>query len=85
MSTSLLNGMSALKPLDTSSLLEGTLAVSLIIPAKNSSHTLEVTVVEAYQFLSQRYPGSFEILLVPNPTPGDREDESTLIAEKMAP
>jgi glycosyltransferase involved in cell wall biosynthesis len=60
------------------------LDVSLIIPAKNSSHALENTVQEAHRFLNQEYGNSFEIILVPNPAPGDQEDQSTQVAEKLA-
>src|SRR4051812_2687422 len=40
--------------------------VSLIIPARNSDQTLERTLRVAHTFLQARFPGAFEIILVPN-------------------
>ena len=80
MSTSLLTEMQPLSPLENLPLQDGTLEVSLIIPAKNSTHTLETTVIEAHRFLSERFPESFEIILVPNPAPHNPDDHSTSIA-----
>jgi dolichyl-phosphate beta-glucosyltransferase len=60
-----------------------TLAVSLIIPAKNSHQSLEKTVHVAHEFLSARYPDSFEIILVPNPSPNDHHDQSLPVAQAV--
>ncbi len=76
--------MQAMPPLDPSSIPEQSLAVSLLIPAKRSGHALENTVIEAHRFLSQRYPGDFEIVLIPNPDPGDPTDVSIEISEALA-
>jgi glycosyltransferase involved in cell wall biosynthesis/trans-aconitate methyltransferase len=84
MNTSLLHEMTPLTPLDASCIPQANLEVSLIIPAKNSSQTLESTVKEAHRFLSQEYGESFEIILVPNPTPGDTQDQSLHLAEALA-
>ncbi len=59
-------------------------AVTLIIPAKNSSHTLESTVIQAHHYLTHRFPQSFEIIIVPNPSKNDLEDQSLFIAEQLA-
>lgn len=45
--------------------------VSLIIPARNSSHALEKTVKEAYSFFFKRLPHRFEIIIVPNSRPNE--------------
>lgn len=80
----LLNEMVALKPLDPNSFHEGTLDVTLMIPAKRCSETLLHTVEEAHRFLNQRYPNSFEILLIPNPSPGDSQDHSMEICQEIS-
>jgi len=61
-----------------------TTEVSLIIPARNASESLRNTVLEAHTFLAQRYPNAFEIILVPNPPPGDQKDQSVSKAEELA-
>ena len=45
---------------------EPDLQVSLIIPARNSDPSLATTLKEAHAFLSQHFPDSFEIIVVPN-------------------
>jgi len=67
-----------LRKLESSSL-----AVSLIVPARNSHHTLAETVQQAHEFLRVRYQESFEILLVPNPAPNDPHDESTQVSYEL--
>ena len=57
--------------------------VSLIIPARNSDHSLSKTVIEAHAFLKQRYDQNFEIILVPNPAHNDTHDRSIAIAEEL--
>ncbi len=57
---------------------------SLIIPAKNSHQTLEKTVQEAHAFLKARHGESFEIILVPNPSPNDPLDQSIPVAHELA-
>ena len=55
---------------------EESLQVSLIIPARESAHTLEQAVQEADQFLRTRFNNSYEIILVPNPAPSEGKRES---------
>jgi len=62
---------------------EPTLSVSLLIPAKNSGHALEKTVQEGMQFLGKHFPGSYEIILIPNPG-NDKTDPSDEIAQKLS-
>jgi dolichyl-phosphate beta-glucosyltransferase len=62
---------------------EPTLEVSLLIPAKNSGHALEKTVQEAMRFFDQDFPGSYEIILIPNPG-NDSHDPSVEIAESLS-
>ncbi|MEO5969374.1 MAG: methyltransferase domain-containing protein [Bdellovibrionia bacterium] len=64
--------------------LDGSLDVSLIIPARNSTHSLEQTVREADAFLSTRFLNSYEIILVPNPSPGDTSDLSIQTALELS-
>src|SRR5690349_12882550 len=84
MSPSLFNELKALPPIDPQPDLESSLSISLIIPARKSTEALETTVREAHQYLTQRFPGSFEIILVPNPAPGDGNDRSQMISEKLS-
>ena len=84
MSISILKEMKGLRPLDRSALPEADLEVSLIIPARNSSHTLEATVTEAHEYLRRRYGSSFEIILVPNPDPENPGDQSIDVAHALA-
>ena len=87
MTFALFREMHSLTPLSDSVPL-ASLDVSLLIPARNSGHALEKTVQEAHRFLSVRYPGAFEIILIPNPAlnppPGAPKDESTEISESLS-
>jgi dolichyl-phosphate beta-glucosyltransferase len=58
--------------------------VSLIIPARRSAHSLELAVQEADAFLKSRFPDSYEIVLVPNPSPNDPSDLSIQIAHALS-
>lgn len=60
------------------------LAVTLLIPAKSSGHSLENAVNEAHRFLHERFADSFEIILIPNPSPSDGHDDSPAVAEALA-
>lgn len=60
------------------------LEASLLIPAKNSGHALEKTALEAIRFFDRCFPGSYEIILIPNPSKNDRSDETLSIAEELA-
>lgn len=60
------------------------LRVTLLIPAKSSGHSLENTVFEATRFLQQRFGDSYEILLIPNPSPTDEGDDSPAVAAALA-
>lgn len=84
MKNSIFNEMVGLKPLQPHSFPEAEVQVSLLIPAKNSSETLESTVNEAHQFLKHRYQSSFEIVLIPNPSAGDTSDRSLEVANELA-
>lgn len=59
--------------------------VSLIIPARNAATTVEATVRAAHEFLSLEAPGSFEIVLVPNPRPGDASDGTEANGRALIP
>lgn len=84
MRPSLLSELKSLPPLDLSKTPQASLEVSLIIPAKNANHSLEATVQEAHTYLEKRFKDSFEIILVPNPTPGDTKDLSTEISYELS-
>ncbi len=60
------------------------LAVSLLIPAKDSTHSLQATVIEAHRYLTNQFAGNFEIILIPTVTPQTSEDHSISIAEQLA-
>ncbi len=85
MSSSTLSDFKALQPFNGLSELDLTpqVEVSLVIPARNASQTLETTIDDAHSFLQQRYGQLFEIILVPNPAPDDLMDPSIQIAEKL--
>ncbi|MFL5813187.1 MAG: glycosyltransferase family 2 protein [Bdellovibrionia bacterium] len=59
------------------------LEVTLLIPAKNSAHALESTVLEAREFFGKNFSDSYEIILIPNPG-NDKNDLSTEIANKLS-
>lgn len=84
----LLANLTALEPLSLSEFEEPTLEVSLVIPAKNSALTLESTVAEADAYFRRLFSSEpsepFEIILVPNPAPGDTADRSVAVAEDLA-
>lgn len=63
---------------------EPSVEVSLLIPARSSAHALETTALRALEFLGRRFPGSHEILLIPNPGPGRSGDRSEEIAAGLA-
>ncbi|MEK6706062.1 MAG: methyltransferase domain-containing protein, partial [Bdellovibrionota bacterium] len=60
------------------------LAVSLLIPARNSAHTLEKTVTVAHTYLTSRYRQDFEIILIPNSDPKTADDGSLGAAKLLA-
>jgi glycosyltransferase involved in cell wall biosynthesis len=59
-------------------------ALSLLIPARNCAHSLEATVREATRYLETLHPQDWEIILIPNPKPGDTRDQTPRIAEELA-
>ncbi|MCM2279952.1 MAG: glycosyltransferase [Oligoflexia bacterium] len=63
---------------------EPSLEISLIIPARHAGPTIEAVLAEAHRFLSRLEPGSFEILIVPNPRPGDISDDTDAAARRAA-
>ncbi len=80
-----LTAFKSLKPCKPAAHSEGSLAVSLLIPAKNSSHTLENTLAKAHTFLSHHYPGSFEIILIPTQDATENpSDPSVALALKLS-
>lgn len=60
-----------------------TLDVSLLIPARNSGHALEKTVLEATRYFDAAFPNSYEIILIPNPG-NNSNDPSAAIAEELS-
>src|SRR6185295_8455055 len=60
------------------------LGVSLLIPARNSAHALEGTVREAHRYLSARFPGEFEIVVVFNPGSDSATDRSDEVARRLS-
>jgi glycosyltransferase involved in cell wall biosynthesis len=84
MITSVLPELKPLMPLKTLPQKEGDIDVSLIIPARNAASTLKQTVQEAHSYLSRCFPGSFEIILVPNPAPNDQKDQTLMVAKSLA-
>ncbi|HUP57629.1 MAG TPA: glycosyltransferase [Bdellovibrionota bacterium] len=76
--------MRRLEPVGSRELPKPELDVTLLIPAKNSAHALEATVREAHRYLSGRYPGAFEIILIPNPGREGARDRSTEVAGELA-
>ena len=73
-----------LPSLDLSSLPEPSLEASLLIPARNVGDMLEHTVSAAHTFLTQQFGVEFEIILIPNPAPGNHADRSIEIAEALS-
>jgi SAM-dependent methyltransferase len=65
----------AASDLNESSSQEKAPRVSLLIPAREANEMIEVTLRKSHEFLSKRFPGSFEIILIPNPAPGTAELE----------
>ncbi|MFZ9595680.1 MAG: glycosyltransferase [Bdellovibrionia bacterium] len=84
MPISVFKEMIPLAPLSSESFAQSQLQVSLIIPARQSAETLEETVKQAHAYLKTRYPGQFEIILVPNPKPGDLSDPSIELSWAIA-
>ena len=60
------------------------LKLSLLIPARESSRRLEGSLREAHAFLSERFGGDFEIILIPNPPPDAGPDASVRACEALA-
>lgn len=86
---SLLKQMKRLNSLETKIGLPSPslISASLLIPARQAAHALEETVEKARAAMSRVYsdqPGSYEIILIPNPRPGDTEDQSGEIADRLA-
>jgi dolichyl-phosphate beta-glucosyltransferase len=54
-----------------------------LIPAKNSGHALEKTVHEARRYFGEHFPGSYEVILIPNPG-NNANDPSAAIAEELS-
>lgn len=57
---------------------------SLIIPARNAADSIEKAALEAHRFLERAFPGSFELILVPNPRPGYTDDRTESVARALA-
>lgn len=71
-------------PAPTQSAPQAMLEVSLLIPAREATHSLEHTLTVAHEFLQQRFGDQFEIILIPNPAPGSNTDESIRLSEELA-
>lgn len=71
-------------PADTFMMDEPRVQVSLLIPARNSAHALEATALQAREYLGRSFPGSHEILLIPNPGPGATRDRTLELATALA-
>jgi dolichyl-phosphate beta-glucosyltransferase len=82
MSRSIFLELQPLRPLPWPREAHSELEVSLVIPAKNSTHALAATVREAHSYLTSRFGNSFEIILVPNLS--GPEDQSEVVAKKLA-
>ncbi len=59
------------------------LDISLLIPARNSGHALEKTVREAKNYFDRFFPGSYEVILIPNPGQS-KTDPSAEIAYELS-
>lgn len=84
---SLLQQMKRLDSLERKNEQPPQVFASLLIPARQAAHALEETVEKARAAMSQIYsdqPDSYEIILIPNPRPGDTEDRSGEIADRLA-
>lgn len=83
----LIEQMKSLRPLSAlPQPSEPLLLASLLIPARHAAHSLEKTVTEARTAL-ERYFGptcQYEIILIPNPRPGDATDLTVQVAEQLA-
>lgn len=67
----------------------GLCEISLLIPARNASSTLENTLQKAHAFLTRHYPGvgQFEIILIPNPAPsqnGNEQDPTNVLSKTLS-
>jgi dolichyl-phosphate beta-glucosyltransferase len=65
-----------------------TLRLSLLIPAKGAGAQIQETIREANAYLQARFPGDFDILVIPNPDPWDpnshSQDETLQFAREAA-
>jgi glycosyltransferase involved in cell wall biosynthesis len=50
-------------------------AVSLLIPAREATPELDLALKKSHEFLSTRFKGDFEIILIPNPAPNTPDTE----------
>lgn len=65
-----------------------TLRLSLLIPAKGAGAQIQETIRKANAYLQARFPGDFDILVIPNPDPWDpnshSQDETLQFAREAA-
>src|SRR5689334_7095147 len=80
----IINEMRVLERLEFPPSYEGSLEVSLIIPVRKATDSLRATVRESDKFLRTQFAESFEIILVPNPSPTDPTDHSIPISQALA-
>jgi dolichyl-phosphate beta-glucosyltransferase len=73
-----------LTELERASVPGGTLEVSLLIPAREATHSLETTLHVAHAYLTKRFGSGFEIILIPNPPPDTETDTSIRLSEELA-
>ncbi len=81
--------MRALPECDFSAIRTASTKISLLIPAKSATHCLRATVEKAHGFFEARFPGEFEIILIPTvagekpeKTEGETEGESGDAADR---
>jgi dolichyl-phosphate beta-glucosyltransferase len=79
--------MRKLPPLPERHASAPTKTASLLIPARNAAEALENTVLQARATLSRLFPetnpGGYEIILIPNPRPGDTQDRTIEVARQL--
>ena len=80
---SLRQGLKKLKRWENLPETQGTLGISLLIPARASSHSLAATVEAANAFLEKHFPDDYEIIVTPNTPATLRGDKSLQTAQAL--
>ncbi|MBI3533908.1 MAG: glycosyltransferase family 2 protein, partial [Deltaproteobacteria bacterium] len=55
------------------------IAISLLIPCKGASHSLEETVKQAHSFFYDRFQNTFEIILIPTELSNTHKENNTVL------